>query len=119
MPADAAILDFYIETLRRLAPDAKWCAAGIGAVQLTLNEWSTPKGGHTRTGLEDNVRLDRDRLAPSNAGLARRAVQICEEHDRRKPGDAIVPLVRLPGALVYGAVALSGRFRCLFTPPSA
>ncbi|WP_113910562.1 3-keto-5-aminohexanoate cleavage protein [Roseovarius dicentrarchi] len=82
MPADEAILDFYIETLRRFAPDAQWCAAGIGAAQLTLNEWSIAKGGHTRTGLEDNVRLDRDRLAPSNAALVRRAVQICEEHDR-------------------------------------
>lgn len=82
MPADERILDFYVETLRRLAPDARWCAAGIGAAQLTLNEWSIARGGHTRTGLEDNVRLDRDRLAPSNAALVRRAVDICEKHER-------------------------------------
>ena len=30
MPADQRILDFYIETLNRFAPDARWCAAGIG-----------------------------------------------------------------------------------------
>lgn len=82
MPADEPILDFYIETLRRLAPDAQWCAAGIGAAQLTINEWSIRKGGHTRTGLEDNVRLDRDTLAPSNAALVRRAVDLCDRYGR-------------------------------------
>ncbi|TMV88043.1 3-keto-5-aminohexanoate cleavage protein [Thioclava sp. BHET1] len=82
MPADEPILDFYIETLKRLAPDAQWCAAGIGAAQLQLNEWAIAKGGHTRTGLEDNVRLDRDTLAPSNAALVRRVVQLCETYER-------------------------------------
>lgn len=82
MPADEVIFNFYIETLKRLAPDANWCAAGIGASQLLINEWSIAKGGHTRTGLEDNVRLDQTRLAPSNAALVRRAVEICEKYDR-------------------------------------
>lgn len=82
MPADERILDFYIETLKRLAPDALWCAAGIGAAQLTVNEWSIRKGGHTRTGMEDNVRLDRDSLAPSNAALVRRAVELCTRFGR-------------------------------------
>lgn len=82
MPADEPILDFYIETLKRLAPDAQWCAAGIGAAQATLNDWAIRKGGHTRTGLEDNVRLDRERLAPSNAALVRRAAEICARYDR-------------------------------------
>ncbi|KJZ19044.1 3-keto-5-aminohexanoate cleavage protein [Loktanella sp. S4079] len=82
MPADEQIFDFYIETLKRLAPDAQWCAAGIGAAQIKINEWSIAKGGHTRTGLEDNVRLDRDTLAPSNAALVNRAVEICEKYER-------------------------------------
>ena len=82
MPADEPIFDFYIETLKRLAPDAQWCAAGIGPAQLTINEWSISKGGHTRTGLEDNVRLDRDTLAPSNAALVKRAVDLCEKYER-------------------------------------
>ena len=42
---------------------------GSGASQIMLNEWSIAAGGHTRTGLEDNLRLDRDVLAPSNAAL--------------------------------------------------
>ncbi len=82
MPADERILDIYIETLQRLAPGALWCAAGIGASQVVVNEWAIARGGHTRTGLEDNVRLDRHTLAPSNAALVRRAVEICERHGR-------------------------------------
>ena len=82
MPADERILDFYIETLKRLLPDAQWCAAGIGPAQLTINEWSIAKGGHTRTGMEDNVRIDKNALAPSNAALVKRAVDICHKHDR-------------------------------------
>ncbi len=82
MPADERIFDFYIETLNRLAPDAEWCAAGIGPAQYLINEWCIRKGGHTRTGLEDNVRLDRDTLAPSNAALVRRAADLCERYGR-------------------------------------
>lgn len=82
MPADKPTFDFYIETLKRLAPDAQWCGAGIGHNQLLLNEWSIAAGGHTRTGLEDNVRLDRDTLAPSNAALVERAVALCEKYER-------------------------------------
>ena len=82
MPADESVFDFYIKTLNRLAPGAQWCAAGIGPAQLTVNEWCIAKGGHTRTGLEDNVRLDRNRLAPSNAALVKRAVDLCQKYER-------------------------------------
>jgi uncharacterized protein (DUF849 family) len=82
MPADKPTFDFYVETLRRLAPDAQWCGAGIGPNQIVLNEWSIAAGGHTRTGLEDNMRLDRDTLAPSNAALVEKAAALCEKHER-------------------------------------
>ncbi len=82
MPADERILDFYIETLQRFAPDAQWCAAGVGPAQIVVNEWAIAKGGHTRTGLEDNMRLDRDTLAPSNAALVKRAADLCDKYER-------------------------------------
>lgn len=82
MPADERVFDFYIETLKRLSPDAQWCAAGIGPAQLTINQWAIAKGGHTRTGMEDNVRLDKNTLASSNAALVKRAVEICQKHNR-------------------------------------
>jgi 3-keto-5-aminohexanoate cleavage enzyme len=82
MPVDRAAFDFYIETTKRLMPDAEWCAAGIGRNQIVINEWSVAAGGHARTGLEDNVRLDRDTLAPSNAALVKRVVHLCDQYDR-------------------------------------
>ncbi len=83
MPVDRQVFDFYVGTVKRLFGEAApWCAAGIGAQQLTLNEWAVAGGGHARTGLEDNVRLDRDTLAPSNAALVRRVVEICEREER-------------------------------------
>ena len=83
MPADEQILDFYIETLKRLSPDAQWCAAGIGPAQLIINEWAIAKGGNTRTGMEDNVRIGKNTLAPSNAALVKMAVNICNKHSRQ------------------------------------
>lgn len=82
MPADRHVFDFYVEMVKRLLPGAPWCAAGIGANQIVLNDWSIAAGGHARTGLEDNVRLDKRTLAPSNAALVRRTVEICEKYDR-------------------------------------
>ena len=83
MPVDRDVFEFYVRTLRRLAPDATWTGAGIGKDQLTLVRWSLELGGHCRTGLEDNVRLDRQTLASSNAALVRQAVDQCAEFDRR------------------------------------
>lgn len=82
MPVDRDVFDYYIKTVNRLVPDADWCAAGVGAHQITLNEWAIAEGGHVRTGLEDNVRLDRNTLAPSNAALVERAVRLCERYGR-------------------------------------
>jgi hypothetical protein len=61
MPVDREVFEFYVRTLHRLAPDATWTGAGIGRDQLTLVRWSLELGGHCRTGLEDNVRLDKTR----------------------------------------------------------
>jgi 3-keto-5-aminohexanoate cleavage enzyme len=82
MPADRDVFDYYIRTVQRLTPDAEWCAAGIGRHQIEVNEWCVAAGGHTRTGLEDNLRLDRETLAPSNAALVRRVVDLCDKYQR-------------------------------------
>lgn len=82
MPVDRDVFDYYVKTMHRLAPDAEWCGAGIGRFQLVMNEWCIAAGGHCRTGLEDNVRLDRDTLAPSNAALVERTVALCEQYRR-------------------------------------
>ncbi|WP_212523307.1 3-keto-5-aminohexanoate cleavage protein [Actibacterium sp. MT2.3-13A] len=82
MPADKQVFDFYARIMAERAPGAEWCAAGIGPNQVVVNEWAIAAGGHTRAGLEDNVRLDRDTLAPSNAALIRRAADLCEKYGR-------------------------------------
>jgi uncharacterized protein (DUF849 family) len=84
MPVDREVFEFYVTTLKRLAPEATWTGAGIGRDQITLNRWSLELGGHCRTGLEDNVRLDRDTLAPSNAALVKRITDMAEAY-RRHP----------------------------------
>jgi 3-keto-5-aminohexanoate cleavage enzyme len=82
MPVDRPAFEFFVATLKRLAPDATWTGAGIGKDQLTLNRWSLELGGHCRTGLEDNVRWDAARLASSNAELVKRVVDLCPDYDR-------------------------------------
>ena len=82
MPADETIFKFYVELMQKRAPKSEWCGAGIGANQILVNEWSIKAGGHTRVGLEDNVRLDKETLAPSNAALVKRAVDLCELYNR-------------------------------------
>ncbi len=82
MPCDREVFDFYVKLMQDRAPDAQWCAAGVGPNQIVVNEWAIAAGGHTRAGLEDNIRLDRDTLAPSNAALITRAAELCEKYQR-------------------------------------
>jgi len=82
MPVDRQTFEFFVETLNRLAPDATWTGAGIGKDQITLNHWSLELGGHCRTGLEDNIRYDRNTLAPSNAALVDRVAGLCPQYGR-------------------------------------
>lgn len=82
MPVDRDTFDFYVKTVARLSPDALWCAAGVGAGQLEVSEWAIAAGGHTRTGLEDNVRWDKHTLAPSNAALVTRTAELCAKYER-------------------------------------
>jgi len=99
MPVDRDVFEFYVKTLRRVSPDATWTGAGIGRDQLTLARWSLELGGHARTGLEDNVRLDRDTLAPSNAALVRQVADLCGEYGRRPATAAEArQLLNLPAA---------------------
>jgi uncharacterized protein (DUF849 family) len=82
MPADRDVLEFYVHTLQRVAPGSTWTGAGIGKDQLTMARWSLELGGHCRTGMEDNVRLDKTTLAPSNAALVRAVAHLCQQYDR-------------------------------------
>lgn len=83
LPPRREILEFEVAQLRELMPEATWTAAGIGRSQLELNHWALELGGHCRTGLEDNIRFDKTRLAKSNAELVARVADLCGDYGRR------------------------------------
>ena len=82
MPAVRHAFDFMVDELTRLAPESSWVAAGIGRYQLEVNRWCLERGGHCRTGLEDNIRWDATRLAASNAELVTRLAGLCASYGR-------------------------------------
>ena len=81
LPARRKVLEFLVGELAELLPGANWTAAGIGRHQLEVNHWALELGGHLRTGLEDNIRFDKTRLAASNAELVARAAALCAAYD--------------------------------------
>ena len=84
MPADERLLDVLLDETRRVLPKATWTAAGIGANQSRVMEWALARQADAvRTGLEDNVRLGKDRLARSNAELVEVAVALMARHGAR------------------------------------
>ena len=83
LPAREHLLDMMLEESRRVLPKATWTAAGIGAMQGVVMEWALKRGGHVRTGMEDNIRIRKDRLAGSNAELVEVAAAMCARHDGR------------------------------------
>ena len=82
LPARRKLLEFLISESREVLPDSTWTAAGIGRHQFTVNQWCLELGGHCRTGLEDNIKYDRDRLAKNNAELVTKIVDVIEQYDR-------------------------------------
>jgi uncharacterized protein (DUF849 family) len=84
LPAEEHLLDLMLGELKRVLPHATWTAAGIGVNQARVMDWVLARGGDgVRTGLEDNVRVSRDRLAASNAELVRMAAEAVARHGRR------------------------------------
>jgi uncharacterized protein (DUF849 family) len=88
LPVRRNLLEFLIGELKDIMPDATWTGAGIGRQQLVMNEWCLELGGHVRTGLEDNLRFDKTRLAASNAELVARLAEICARYGRHPAGPA-------------------------------
>ena len=83
-PAEERLLDILVGELRHLFPLATWTAAGIGRYQATVMKWALARGADAiRTGLEDNIRIEKDRLAASNAELVERAVRTVESYNRK------------------------------------
>jgi len=101
LPARRDILEFEVAKLKELLPGATWTAAGIGRHQFEVAGWALEMGGHCRTGLEDNIRMDRNTLAPSNAALVAHVARMAAEHGRpvatARQARALLGLPAAPG----------------------
>jgi uncharacterized protein (DUF849 family) len=65
--------------MRSLLPsDSPWFAFGISLHQFPMVAQTILLGGHPRVGLEDNIYLEKGKLAPSNAALVEKAAKIIE-----------------------------------------
>jgi uncharacterized protein (DUF849 family) len=62
----------------QLPAGAHWGGFGISAASFPMVAQCVLLGGHVRVGLEDNLYLERGKLAPGNAALVERAVSIVE-----------------------------------------
>jgi 3-keto-5-aminohexanoate cleavage enzyme len=82
LPAKKEILKFQINELKKYLPQSTWTAAGLGKSQLIVNEWSLELGGHCRTGLEDNIKYDKTRLANGNEELVERLALLSKKFNR-------------------------------------
>jgi len=83
MPVRRSLLEFLLAELRVISPDATWSALGMSRHQFEVNKWCLELGGQTRTGMEDNLRIGKDRLAKSNAELVSLVVDAAAEFGRR------------------------------------
>jgi uncharacterized protein (DUF849 family) len=65
--------------MRSLLPqDSPWFAFGISLHQFPMVAQTVLLGGHPRVGMEDNIYLEKGKLAPSNAALVEKAGKIIE-----------------------------------------
>jgi uncharacterized protein (DUF849 family) len=84
LPAEERLLDILLKEAKHLFPNSTWTAAGIGRHQAKVMDWALVRGADAvRTGLEDNIRITRERLASSNAELVEHAVLAIERHGHR------------------------------------
>jgi 3-keto-5-aminohexanoate cleavage enzyme len=84
MPAEERLLDILLKEAELLFPECTWTAAGIGRHQSHVMDWALARGADAvRTGLEDNIRVTKERLASGNAELVEHAVLAIERHGHR------------------------------------
>jgi 3-keto-5-aminohexanoate cleavage enzyme len=84
LPAEERLLDILLNEAKTLFPSCTWSAAGIGRSQTIVMDWALSRGSDgVRTGLEDNIRISKGRLARSNAELVEIAAVAIEKHGRK------------------------------------
>lgn len=67
---------YLLYLVESLPQGCQWQVTGIGRYQFPLIAMSIVLGGNVRTGLEDNVYIEKGKLAQSNAQLVEKAVYL-------------------------------------------
>lgn len=76
----AAATPSALAYMSSLLPEGSvWSAFGIGAAEFPIVAQSYLLGGHVRVGLEDNVYIEKRKLARDNAQLVEKAVRIVRD----------------------------------------
>lgn len=65
-----------------LPKEATFSVAGIGKYEFTLAAASIIEGGHVRVGFEDNIYVEKGRLAKNNGELVEKVVRLAKELGR-------------------------------------
>ena len=81
-------------------PGVNGCAAGIGRHQIKVNKWGVAAGGNARTGLEDNICMNRAAGAVKRRAVER-VVAISEglmplRHTSRGPAFSVAESLNFP-----------------------
>lgn len=82
VPSDRDAFLFFVETLRRLAPEATWAGVGQGKSELELARWSVEMGGHCKATVTQGQGSISTNGGRENATLSK-VVHLCKEYGRR------------------------------------
>lgn len=74
------LLFLYNSARELLGDDFQWSVCAAGKHQFRMCNASLLMGGHTRVGLEDNLYLEKGRMAQSNAEQVDKIIRIAREH---------------------------------------
>jgi 3-keto-5-aminohexanoate cleavage enzyme len=79
MPFSTRNFGLFLESIPE---NATWSACGVGPASFQAAFHSVVNGGHIRVGLEDNIWVDKGKLAEGSWDLVRKASEICKVADR-------------------------------------
>ncbi len=83
VPGALAATERNLDFLRAGIPEGStWSVAAVGRRQFPMARLALEKGGHVRVGMEDNIYLEKGRLAQSNAELVAKAAAMAREVGR-------------------------------------
>jgi len=77
-----ATVENLVYMRNNLPRDALWFAFGTGSNHFTMAAASMIMGGHVRVGFEDNIYINKDTLAASNAQMVSKVVEMAKFMDR-------------------------------------